>query len=364
MVLRELYRILKTDDLCLAYSGLFSDEMTDKIIDLSEVYFSQNVELTKLRKRTSFLVAECFQNVVRHGSDTNSDQPNFLSSGSFLIRFRDNKCFIASRNAVPIAKVDDLQEKIQEINKHEKEKLKELYMNVLSKGSMNEKGGAGLGLIEMARKTENKLHYSFEKTNDAFCEFNLMLVLESKEENSPSTDFTSELNSSIDIFKKQALLNQYLLYKGDFGDIVLHPVVDMIHDTMDSISSSRAIRVKSYLAAIEMMHNINYYSFSADGRKIGMITIGKKDESPIISVFYNIRSTSSRKIGIILENFMNASPEDIDKIYKKKLNITESGKTQSNWIGLIELSRISQSWGYNIEDVDDTLSNLGFYVTI
>ncbi len=296
MILRELYSVLQMDDLCLSYSGVFSDTMTDKIIDLSSVYLEQNTELYNLRKRTSFLVAECFQNVVRHGSSSNSTQSDSLSYGSFLIRFRENKCFIASKNAVPHAQVDDLQMKIREINSHDKNELKALYRNILTEGSVSEKGGAGLGLIEMARKTDNKLHYCFTKKNDEYCEFYLMLILEQKEKHLPNPVYISELNSCIDIFKKQKVLNQLLLFHGDFGNTVINPVIDMVQNTMDSISINRVTRMKLYLVAIEMMHNINYYSYSAEGRSFGMLTVGIQNDSPIISAHFKIRLSSKPKL--------------------------------------------------------------------
>jgi hypothetical protein len=364
MVFGELYSVLQKDDLCLSYSGVFSDTMTDKIIDLSSVYLEQNPELNSLRKRTSFLVTECFQNVVRHGSSSNSTQSDSLSFGSFLIRFRENKCFIASKNEVPHAQVDNLQQKIQEINSHDKNELKALYKNILTEGRVSEKGGAGLGLIEMARKTDNKLHYCFNKKNDEYCDFYLMLILEQKEEHLPNPVYISELNSCIDIFRKQIVLNQLLLFHGDFGNTVINPVIDMIQNTMDSISTNMVTRMKLYLVAIEMMHNINYYSYSAEGRSFGMLTVGIQNDSPMISAHFKIRLSSKSKMEKILKSLKNSSPEDLDSRYSKKLKLAGKNKRQNNWIGLIELSRIIHSWNYQIEDDDENLCSLGFHVTI
>ena len=66
-LIKKFYRDIHLDDLTLAYSGEFTDSMTERIIDLSEAYLDSSIKLGKLKRRTSFLVAECFQNVVRHG---------------------------------------------------------------------------------------------------------------------------------------------------------------------------------------------------------------------------------------------------------------------------------------------------------
>lgn len=364
MALKDLHRTLRNDDLCLVYSGIFSDAMTDKIIDLASVYFEKNSELGKLRKRTSFLVAECFQNVVRHGSGKGSDTSNFLSSGSFLIRFQNNKCFIASRNAVPVSRVDDLQKKIHDINSHSGVELKAIYKDILSEGRISEKGGAGLGLIEMARKTDNKLHFCFDRIDDEFSDFYLMLILEQKNEDSPAKAYISELNTIIEIFKKNEILKIFLLYLGDYGDTVINPVIDMIQDTMDSISTDMATRIKLYHAAVEMMHNINHYTYDEEGRKIGMLTMGKLNDSPVISAHYTIRASAKLKLGKILESFKNATPEELDQRYSKKLRIEKKSKSDDSWLGLIELARISRGWEYQIEDRDEHFCNLGFQVRI
>jgi hypothetical protein len=364
MALKELHKTLQSDDLCLVYSGIFSDSMTDKIIDLSSVYLENNPELSKMRKRTSFLVAECFQNVVRHGSKSNSTDTHYLSSGSFLVRFRENKCFIASRNAVPNDQVDELHKKIEDINSRSEDELKARYKGILAEGNISEKGGAGLGLIEMARKTKNKLHYCFDKIDNEFCEFYLMLILEQNEKDAPGRVYVSELNTIIEIFKKDDEENLFMLYQGDYGDLVINPVIDMIQNTMDSISTSMATRMKLYHAAIEMMHNINNYSYTEDGKKMGMLTMGKLNQSPIISAHYSLRCSSRQKMKKILESFKNASPVDLDQRYTKKLRISRKSNSENNWIGLIELARISHSWDFELEDIDDTLCNLGLQVTI
>ena len=98
-LIKEFYREIHLDDLTLAYSGEFTDSMTERIIDLSEAYLDSSIKLGKLKRRTSFLVAECFQNVVRHGTKEDGQVNTF--NESFFLRFFENKCFIASENIIP-----------------------------------------------------------------------------------------------------------------------------------------------------------------------------------------------------------------------------------------------------------------------
>ena len=54
-----------------------------------------------------------------------------------------------------------LKENLEKINNLDPDKIREVYRAMLQDSNIGHKGGAGLGLMEMARKTGNKLDYDF-----------------------------------------------------------------------------------------------------------------------------------------------------------------------------------------------------------
>ena len=70
---------------------------------------------------------------------------------------KDHSYYIMTANKVHIEDVDNLVFAINQVNDATKEELKEMYKIQLKEGSISERGGAGLGLIDIARKTGNKL---------------------------------------------------------------------------------------------------------------------------------------------------------------------------------------------------------------
>jgi hypothetical protein len=60
----------------------------------------------------------------------------------------------------------------------DKEQLKEYYQEVLNGGSMSEKGTAGLGMIDIARKSGNKLEYKFLPISDNMRFFSLNIKID------------------------------------------------------------------------------------------------------------------------------------------------------------------------------------------
>ena len=73
---------------------------------------------------------------------------------------------------------EKLKKKIDEINAMTKEELKSYYLESLKNTELSEKGGAGLGMIDMARKSGQKLDYRFDPLNDRFTFFSLMITID------------------------------------------------------------------------------------------------------------------------------------------------------------------------------------------
>ena len=88
---------------------------------------------------------------------------------------------IITGNFVHVENIDKLEEKIKRINRSSHEEIKELYKFILNHQRISAKGGGGLGLVDIARKTGNKLEYSFKEYNDDYSFFYLdILVNEEK----------------------------------------------------------------------------------------------------------------------------------------------------------------------------------------
>jgi hypothetical protein len=68
---------------------------------------------------------------------------------------------IITGNYILNENVSGLKKRIDEINALTKEEFKEYYKQVLDNGEMSLKGGGGLGIIDIARKSGEKLEYEF-----------------------------------------------------------------------------------------------------------------------------------------------------------------------------------------------------------
>lgn len=73
----------------------------------------------------------------------------------------DEEYHVTTGNIIENSKIEELSQILDNINNLDKEGLKELYKTQMREGRLSEKGGAGLGFIDIARKTGRKLDYHF-----------------------------------------------------------------------------------------------------------------------------------------------------------------------------------------------------------
>ena len=167
-----LFEGLQREDLVYVYRGFFSQVITDSIIALTENNLDSIGESSKLKKRVFSIMVECLQNITRHQFvDENEDTQPGDQSGMFVICNKDKSYQMTSGNVVNNDAIPHLKQLLDKVNSLDKDSLKEYYKQVLEDGSISNKGGAGLGLIEMARKSGNKLFYTFEEINDEISYF-------------------------------------------------------------------------------------------------------------------------------------------------------------------------------------------------
>lgn len=274
----EYYHRFKNDDLTFAYLGSFKDSIVEKIIDLSEAFLEKN-QLGGIKKRAIFLVAECFQNVARHGIDNKLKNSDVKLKNAFFMRMKDSLLHIASANLIRNDKIEMLTQKIEYLNKLSKNDLSQLYKNILEEGKFSDKGGASLGLIEMARKTGNKLNFHFEPDTKDHSVFYIMLsfgppgIIVTKE--NKKTIFNEIIQLDNELFNS----NQYLLYKSDFTHETLIPIIQMIENNLNESDYPFATKRNLFHASVEMMQNISKHGLKRNNKKTGVFSFGRNQGS-------------------------------------------------------------------------------------
>lgn len=174
--LNQCYAQMHKGDIIVAYKGTINADVIADTLGLVETKLDDLLEHNLVRKKLYNVLVECLQNLYHHVDSvkTSESSQNF---GAFVLSKTDTGYRISTGNMVKSDKSDILKEKIDKINSLSKEELKDFYKFVLNNQTFSEKGGGGLGLIDMARKTGNRLEYQFSSYDQEFDFFNLNVLI-------------------------------------------------------------------------------------------------------------------------------------------------------------------------------------------
>lgn len=153
---------MERKNIMLSFKGDMSTELLTSILQLIENKLDRFGESPKVKKRMFNILVECLQNLYHH-----IERPPKTSSGeeqpSVIVMIAKNKTgySIITGNYVLSNNVEGLKARLEEINKMTADEVKKLYKTVLADGQRSSKGGGGLGIIDIARKSGEKLDYGF-----------------------------------------------------------------------------------------------------------------------------------------------------------------------------------------------------------
>ena len=169
----SFYKLINEKEIMLAYSGEFSQELNKTLLSFIERKFkADNVEDNTRRKVFNIMV-EVLQNISKNRIEYNVDSNE--SSAVFMIGVTADFYVLISSNLILNEKRSWISERIDHINNLDKDGLKNLYKEVRLNNSFSEKAGAGIGLIDIARKSENKLEYLIENIDENVSTFSLLI---------------------------------------------------------------------------------------------------------------------------------------------------------------------------------------------
>jgi hypothetical protein len=123
---------------------------------------------------------EQMQNILNYSAERVSNPEaldNELRVGVVVIGHEKNGYFILCGNKVCNKDVPGLTDKLELISHMNKEELKTLYKERRRMDPAPESKGAGLGLIEMARKGTEPMEYSFMPIDQDFSFFTIRVVV-------------------------------------------------------------------------------------------------------------------------------------------------------------------------------------------
>lgn len=170
----DYYQKMQNKNIVLAYKGNVSGDLFNCILQLAENKLDKIELRAKLKKKVFNILVEILQNIYHHYDELKAEDHEYYSV-VFLLSKVGKEYNIITGNHVMIERVEMLKERIDSINAMTPQELRAIYRERLNHGDVSEKGGAGLGIIDIVRKSGEKLVYDFKPINDDYSFFSLQV---------------------------------------------------------------------------------------------------------------------------------------------------------------------------------------------
>jgi hypothetical protein len=354
---RRIRDLMMKERLMFAYRGIVTSENSIPLLTLLEKEMEYSDFGFMGRKRLFMFVLESLQNVQRHGTgDSYADMSMVVYSKS------GNGYTVTTGNVVESVDSSALIEKLEQINSLDQKGQRELYRLMLSNSEFSKKGGAGLGLIEMAKSTGNKLDYEFIHLDKDYSYFILSKTID--EEGSginfgrKEIAFRGKAISRMEKLMAENFVN--MIWCGHLSHGIGKEVLEFTETKLTEEDVEMDVRRRVFSILVELLDNVANYSPGKEAEmKYGMpVTMIK-----LMDKIYSITTGN-----LIMNSQISHLKEKIDIINKyDKLGLKDyyvkslSGQTirsdSTGNMGLIDMARKSgNELVYQFEKVNELYS--------
>jgi len=333
----DLFKRVEDGDFEYIYRGIFTQTLTRKILGLAESNLQKFVDKSSLQNRIYFIMVEGLQNVTRHQEEV-FDQTND-NSGIFAIQKLGDKYLITTGNLIVNSKVDTLKKKLNEVNSLDRDELKKLHKEILSTGELSDKGGAGLGLIEMARRSGNKLLFDFEYVDLYWSYFYLQTEIPSRSQNNFELANAGSANTMRDVKHLNSVLSKrdiLLNFNGNFNQGNILSLLSIIKGQM---SINKAVK-KVYYIMVEMLQNISKHGQNLTNNQegaSGIFFLGQNEEEFILTAGNYIENSQVEFFRNRIDEINELNVSELNESFNKILLDQSDINPKKTGLGFIDI---------------------------
>jgi len=356
-LIKKLRNKLLSEHLMFAYRGQVTGDNSVALLTLLEKEMELSAFSLLGRKRLFMFVLENLQNITRHGSVSGDEVT------SLVVYTKTSDGYnVSTGNALKTKDVKGLRKNLEKINNLNPDKIREVYRAMLQDSSIGHKGGAGLGLIEMARKTGNKLEYDFFPVDKTYSYFILSKTVDAGGlgVNLPGTGapFSGQKIANLERMMKSN--NIYFLWAGLMSHAISKELLNFSETTMLEAELEHNLHKRVFATLIELLQNVTQHSpgFEAE-RQYGvpLALIRKTPSTYIITSGNLIRTSDIEHLRQKLDMVNNYDEEGLKKLLKVALIGQDMSQLSTGYMGLLEMARRSgHKLKYTFEEVNEEYS--------
>lgn len=308
------------------YHGNYAEGPTSFITQILENNIVKSNNASQLRKFL-FILVEAVQNIEKYSteSDRSKDYSLSWSDGVFY--------YVCTQNIISKSGEAKLKQKLESLKKKTIDELNEDYLNQLEKGERTEKG-AGLGLIEIIRKTNNRVQYEFIDHIEESSIYKLCIALPvDRKAEGLDDDFTTTKLLCNNIENSFSTNKSTLFYSGDFSNVFLKTQLEML-----SIMKGQAKNLdkKTHHILIELIQNINRHGHKNSSQINAKLLIEWQETSIKITTINEIDELQVNQLKNKVNKLKEATKAELMKMAQEQL----ADLDENNGLGLLDIANL------------------------
>ncbi len=163
--------------LIIDFEGAISFEIMEKLLNELKSARQFNALRKPVRKRVYGTVVESIDNIFKYAATVHGKVKVLQKLPMIMVVENEGKFVVSAGNLIQNEQIDDLRFKLNRVNQMNDEALKSLYEEVINKEATEDDRGAGLGLITMALRTNEKIRFNFEPAGPVHSYFTMHITI-------------------------------------------------------------------------------------------------------------------------------------------------------------------------------------------
>ncbi len=345
------------DHLLFVYRGDITDRNSLPLLTLLESEMKDDSFGFIGRKRLFMFVLESLQNMAKHGDHLQHGDMSLVTYSK-----TENGYTITTGNTIAGDHVSNLKNRLEYVNKVDIKEIKNLYKQILDTAEFSKKGGAGLGLFEMAIKTGNKLDYDFIPVDKDYFYFVLSKTVDSSGMGFSSGQETKKFNS-VSVADLERLMAQhkiYMIWSGHVSPDIGEEVLSITETKLASEDVETRLRRRIFSIMVEILENVSKYNPGRETEELyGMpVVIVRLENGKFVLTTGNlILNSNVTELKEKLDNINSFDRSELKGLFYKSLSGQTIETDSTGNMGLIAVARKSGSkLDYQFKKVNDLYS--------